>query len=61
MKRTHSNISLLETFLTCFLELHATYVIEWDAFYVKEKSIYIKWDLVEEAYNKHCRKLLKIN
>jgi hypothetical protein len=60
MKRTFPNISLLEAFLTCFIELHATYVIEWDAFYVKEKSIYIKWVLVEEAYNEHCRKLLKV-
>ena len=60
MKRTRPNISFLEAFLTCFIELHATYVIEWDAFYIKEKSIYIKWDLVVEAYNEHCRKLLKV-
>jgi len=60
MKRTVSNIHLLEAFLTCFIELHATYVADWDAFYVKEKAIYIKWDLVEEAYNEHCRKLLKL-
>lgn len=60
MKRTFPNISLLEAFLTCFIELYATYVTEWDAFYVKEKSIYIKWDLVVEAYEDHCRKLLKL-
>jgi hypothetical protein len=60
MKRTASNISLLGAFLRCFLELPATYVGDWDAFYVKEKAIYIKLDLVEEAYNEHCRKLLKI-
>lgn len=60
MKKTVINIRLLEAFLTCFLELHATYVADWDAFYLKEKAIYIKWDLVEEAYNEHCRKLLKI-
>lgn len=60
MKKTVINISLLRAFLECFLELPATYVADWDAFYVKEKAIYIKWDLVEEAYNEHCRKLLKI-
>lgn len=60
MKRTVSNISLLNAFLQCFLELPATYVADWDAFFVKTKGIYIKWDLVEEAYNEHCRKLLKI-
>ena len=60
MKKTVINISLLSAFLECFLELPATYVADWDAFYVKEKAIYIKWDLVEEAYNEHCRKLLKI-
>ena len=60
MKKTVSNISLLGALLECFLELSATYVADWDAFYVKEKSIYIKWDLVEEAYNEHCRKLLKL-
>lgn len=60
MKKTVINISLLRAFLECFLELPATYVADWDAFYVKEKSIYIKWDLVEEAYNEHCRKLLKL-
>lgn len=60
MKKTHPNISLLEAFLECFLELPATYVADWDAFYVKEKAIYIKWDLVEEAYEEHCRKLLKL-
>lgn len=60
MKKTVINISLLRAFLECFLELPATYVADWDAFYVKEKAIYIKWDLVEEAYNDHCRKLLKL-
>ena len=60
MKKTVINISLLGAFLECFLELPATYVADWDAFYVKEKAIYIKWDLVEQAYNEHCRKLLKI-
>lgn len=60
MKRTKSNIGVLSAFLQCTLELPATYVTDWDAFYVKEKSIYIKWDLVEEAYNEHCRKLLKL-
>ena len=44
MKRTVSNISLLNAFLDCVVELPATYVADWDAFYVKEKAIYIKWE-----------------
>jgi len=60
MKRTTVNIALLRTFLDCTLELYANYVPDWDAFYVKKKSIYIKWDLVVEAYEHHCRKLLKL-
>jgi hypothetical protein len=49
----------LNSFLAS-IGLPATYVYEWDAFYVKKKETYIKWDLVVEAYEEHCRKLLKI-
>lgn len=62
MKRTSGNISLLNAFLTCVLEFNPSYIPEWDAFYVhvNNTATYIKWDLVEEAYKEHCRKLLKL-
>ena len=60
MKRTTVNISLLKAFLDCVLDLHAEYNYDWDAFYVRKEAIYLKWDLVVEAYEEHCRKLLKV-
>jgi len=59
MKRIVSDISLLNSFLAN-IGLPATYVYELDAFYVNTKDTYIKWDLVVEAYEERCRKLLKI-